>query len=82
MEEDSLMITISNEPAFRFMKAATMAPPTRTQSYGAEEGECCPSCRHAWTFDGPAHYSDCRYFSLDDERDEGPWAPPSGARPE
>jgi hypothetical protein len=76
------MITIQKEPAFRFKGSAAMAPPIPMPSYGAEEGEYCPSCMHPWTFNGPAHYSDCRYFSLDDERDEGPWVPPSRARPE
>lgn len=76
------MITIQKEPVFRFMEAAATAAPILTQSYGAEEGEYCAGCMHPWTFDGPAHYSDCRYFSLDDDRDEAPWAHPSGARPE
>jgi hypothetical protein len=35
-----------------------------------EDGECCPECGHALPVDGPAHFSDCSYFSLDDDRDE------------
>jgi hypothetical protein len=41
-------------------------------TYGAKDGEYCPECGHAWTFDAPAHFTDCRYFSLDDDRDEQP----------
>jgi len=36
----------------------------------AEERERCPECGHVWKDVGPAHFADCRYFSLDDERDE------------
>jgi hypothetical protein len=32
--------------------------------------ERCSECGHLWTDSGPAHYADCRYFSLDDDRDE------------
>ncbi len=35
-----------------------------------EEDERCPSCGHAWEDRGPAHFADCRYFSMDDDRDE------------
>lgn len=34
--------------------------------------ERCPECGHSWTEVGPAHFADCRYFSLDDDRDEDP----------
>ena len=36
----------------------------------AGERERCPECRHIWNEVGPAHFTDCRYFSLDDDRDE------------
>ena len=29
--------------------------------------EQCPECGHSWEDEGPAHYHDCRYFTLDDE---------------
>jgi len=35
-----------------------------------DELERCPICGHEWADRGPAHFTDCRYFSLDDERDE------------
>jgi hypothetical protein len=34
--------------------------------------ENCPECGHSWKEDGPAHFTDCRYFCLDDDRDEEP----------
>lgn len=34
------------------------------------EVDRCPECWHAWNEVGPAHYADCRFFSLDDDRDE------------
>jgi hypothetical protein len=37
-----------------------------------EEVEVCPECSHPWNDSGPAHFTDCRYFSLDDDRDEDP----------
>lgn len=37
-----------------------------------EEVERCPECSHTWNDVGPAHFTDCRYFSLDDDRDEDP----------
>jgi len=40
------------------------------QTYGFEEDEHCPECSHTWHLEGPAHFTDCRYFSLDDGRDE------------
>ena len=30
----------------------------------------CPECLHVWDDGGPSHFHDCRYFSLDDDRDE------------
>jgi hypothetical protein len=36
----------------------------------AEEQERCPVCGHEWADLGPAHFADCRYFCLDDDRDE------------
>lgn len=36
----------------------------------AEELERCPVCSHEWADRGPAHFADCRYFCLDDDRDE------------
>ena len=36
----------------------------------AGERERCPECGHIWNEVGPAHFTDCRYFSLDDDRDE------------
>jgi len=38
----------------------------------AEVQENCPECGHSWKEDGPAHFTDCRYFCLDDDRDEEP----------
>lgn len=43
---------------------------TKRQLLSVEELERCSECGHLWTDDGPAHYADCRYFSLDDDRDE------------
>ncbi len=40
--------------------------------FDAEVQENCPECGHSWKEDGPAHFTDCRYFSLDDDRDEEP----------
>ena len=47
-----------------------MEAPRNSETYDAKDGEYCPECGHAWTFAGPAHFTDCRYFSLDDDRDE------------
>jgi len=49
------------------------------QIYGLEDGEQCPECSHTWNLEGPAHFTDCRYFSLDDDRDEEPSVPLSVA---
>lgn len=49
-----------------------MEAPRDEHIYGLEDGEHCPECSHTWTLDGPAHFTDCRYFSLDDDRDEEP----------
>ena len=51
---------------------ATVKTPRYEGTFDPKEGEYCPECNHAWSPDGPAHYSDCRYFSLDDDRDEEP----------
>ena len=40
--------------------------------FDAEVQENCPECGHSWKVDGPAHFNDCRYFCLDDDRDEEP----------
>jgi hypothetical protein len=40
--------------------------------FDAEVQENCPACGHSWKEDGPAHFTDCRYFCLDDDRDEEP----------
>ena len=47
-----------------------MEAPYNEEIYGATDGESCPECNHAWFLDTPAHFADCRYFSLDDDRDE------------
>ena len=40
--------------------------------FAAEVQENCPECGHSWKDDGPAHFTDCRYFCLDNDRDEVP----------
>jgi len=40
--------------------------------FDAEVQENCPECGHSWKENGPAHFTDCRYFCLDDDRDEEP----------
>jgi hypothetical protein len=37
---------------------------------GTEELERCPVCAHEWADRGPSHFADCRYFCMDDDRDE------------
>jgi hypothetical protein len=32
--------------------------------------ERCPECGHVWNDVGPVHYTDCRYFWLEEDRDE------------
>jgi hypothetical protein len=32
--------------------------------------EHCSECGHAWMYDEPAHYADCRFFVLDEQLDE------------
>jgi len=54
------------------MLEATVETPRNGEAYGEREGESCPECNHAWILQGPAHFTDCRYFSLDDDRDEQP----------
>jgi hypothetical protein len=41
--------------------------------FDAEVQENCPECGHSWKEDGPAHFTECRYFCLDDDRDEEPF---------
>lgn len=60
---------------FRTAEIITMEATRDEQIYGLEDGELCPECSHTWTPRGPAHFTDCRYFSLDDERDEEPAVP-------
>jgi hypothetical protein len=57
------------------MPEATMGAALNKEIYGFEEGEFCPECSHQWTHDGSAHFADCRYFCLDDDRDEEPPVP-------
>ena len=57
------------------MQEAAMGAPRNTETFGLEDGEYCPECCHDWTLNGPAHFTDCRYFSLDDDRDEEPPVP-------
>jgi hypothetical protein len=52
------------------MQEATMKAARNKEIYGLEESEYCPECGHVWTVDGSAHFVDCRYFCLDDDRDE------------
>jgi hypothetical protein len=40
--------------------------------FDAAVQESCPECGHSWKEDGPAHFNDCRYFCLDNDRDEEP----------
>jgi hypothetical protein len=56
----------------RTAEVITMEAARDEQVYGLEDGELCPECSHTWTLSGPAHFTDCRYFSLDDDRDEEP----------
>lgn len=30
----------------------------------------CSECGHAWVYDEPAHFADCRFFALEDQQDE------------
>jgi hypothetical protein len=52
------------------MQEITLAAAHDKLTYGLEDGEQCPECSHTWPLDGPAHFTDYRYFSLDDDRDE------------
>ncbi len=54
------------------MLEATVEAPHNIETYDARDSEYCPACGHTWAFGGPAHYFDCRYFALDDDRDEEP----------
>ncbi len=49
-----------------------MKPRTEHRFPALEEIERCAECSHVWDDNGPAHFTDCRYFSLDDDRDEDP----------
>jgi rRNA maturation protein Nop10 len=49
---------------------AQMTTQRETSGFGMDSCEHCPECGHAWYLDGPAHFADCRFFSLDDDRDE------------
>ncbi len=53
-------------------KEKRMDPQTDSMQIVCDESERCPECGHAWNEVGPAHFTDCRYFSLDDDRDEDP----------
>jgi hypothetical protein len=64
------MITADEESLFRTMQESISGAPRGRQTYGSEDGEHCPECSHAWALEGPAHFTDCRHFSLDDDRDE------------
>ena len=50
-----------------------MEPESEAGEIVLEVIERCPECGHTWTDEGPAHFVDCRYFCLDDERDEDSW---------
>lgn len=52
-------------------------PQTEYAQMACDEIERCPECGHAWNEVGPAHFTDCRYFSLDDDRDEDPMVLPA-----
>ena len=52
--------------------------PALPADFVAVEAERCPECGHMWNDVGPAHFADCRFFCLDDDRDEEPAAVPVG----
>jgi hypothetical protein len=47
-----------------------MDPSHNVRTYGAGAFDYCPECNHAWALEGSAHFTDCHYFSLDNDRDE------------
>jgi len=49
-----------------------MAPHADGPGGCQEDIERCPECGHRWNEVGPAHFTDCRYFALDDDREEDP----------
>jgi hypothetical protein len=69
------MIIARNKPS----RLAHRARPTRQRSRGRtrgshvdviEQADLCPECRHAWVNDEPAHYTDCRFFLLENWSNE------------
>jgi hypothetical protein len=36
----------------------------------AERVERCPECGHAWDDVGPVHFADCRFFWVEEDRDD------------
>jgi len=42
-------------------------PMQETETEQLEDIDQCPECGHSWANDEPAHYHDCRYFTLEDE---------------
>jgi len=45
-------------------------PMQESETEQLEDIDQCPECGHSWTDEGPAHYHDCRYFTLEDEVNE------------
>jgi hypothetical protein len=34
-----------------------------------DELDCCEECGHLWNDEGPTHYTDCRYFTIEEGED-------------
>jgi hypothetical protein len=51
-------------------KTSRTVPQTRIWEAPSEGIERCPECGHVWNDVGAVHYSDCRYFWFEEDRDD------------
>jgi hypothetical protein len=47
-----------------------MARQTSASPAIPNEVERCPECGHEWNDVGPVHFADCRFFWIEEERDD------------
>lgn len=47
-----------------------MARQTKATPTTREVVERCPECGHEWNDVGPVHFTDCRFFWVEEDRDD------------
>jgi len=51
-------------------KGSRTVPQINASKMLTTEVERCPECGHEWNDVGPVHFTDCRFFWVEEERDD------------